>query len=115
MGAVSGVEVIAVAGDCWSMLMASCLLLAGKSPRRLGFELSLPPAHPSPDDSTPRRSTESYITTRIPLPVPHPCVLGSISCTLAVLTHLLFLAVHILAFPMYLLNFLGLWNGICKQ
>uniref|UniRef100_G1PNU2 Methyltransferase type 11 domain-containing protein n=1 Tax=Myotis lucifugus TaxID=59463 RepID=G1PNU2_MYOLU len=34
---------------------------------------------------------------------------------MAVLTHLLFLAVRILAFPLYLLNFLGLWNGICKQ
>lgn len=77
MGVVSCVDVIVVADDCWIMLMASCLLLAGKSPRSLGFELSLPSTHPSPDDCTPRRSTESYITTLIPLLVPHPCVLGS--------------------------------------
>uniref|UniRef100_A0A8C0HWQ3 Methyltransferase type 11 domain-containing protein n=1 Tax=Balaenoptera musculus TaxID=9771 RepID=A0A8C0HWQ3_BALMU len=35
--------------------------------------------------------------------------------TLAVLTHPLFLSVYILAFPMYLLDFLGLWNRICKK
>ncbi|XP_057413526.1 N6-adenosine-methyltransferase TMT1A-like [Balaenoptera acutorostrata] len=47
------------------------------------------------------------------IPRPH----GSLSCTLplAVLTHPLFLSVCILAFPMYLLDFLGLWNRICKK
>ncbi|TKC52650.1 hypothetical protein EI555_004506 [Monodon monoceros] len=34
---------------------------------------------------------------------------------MAVLTHPLFLSVCILAFPMYLLDFLGLWNRICKK
>nr|KAF6452979.1 hypothetical protein HJG59_008255 [Molossus molossus] len=50
-----------------------------------------------------------------PLLFPYPVVLGSISCKLAVLTHLLFLANCILAFTMCLLNFLGLWNWKCKK
>lgn len=46
--------------------------------------------------------------------LPIPVVLGSLSCTLAVLK-LLFQALHILAFPMYLLNFMCLWNWTCKK
>lgn len=116
MGVVSDVEVIVVAGDCWDMLMASWLLLTGKSPRRLGSSYHFPQLIPHLMTALPglQNRTLPWWCCH-PLPVPHPCGSGLYFLPLAVLIHLLFLAVRLLAFPLYLLHFLGLWSGICKK